>query len=305
MDLRSNMKRAFAYMALPLCLYVSACGGGDDGGGGSSGPAIKLTYSGAPLVSEQRARAMAAGANVSSNLSSQSSSADGAATIAALQDAFKARGADVGVYPGIVNGTTLHQLVMSENNGIGPAIDEVYNSKTNISEWVLVNFQFDDMTGYIDSNEKSEMVDRFKNELLIYVEREYMKGRVVFAALPIMSCAPDKVVSSVDAAGRAVLTTYPTASKALYRAIEVAANNNVFPVDTVGGTSQPDVAHMGADCSTPDKVAQDAQIASIVDPLVERYKVALDTINKCKYNREAIPEEGRSAQCWGIEPVKK
>ncbi|CAJ5326903.1 putative gp27 [Burkholderia pseudomallei] len=248
---------------------------------------------------------MAAGTNVSSNLSSQSSSADGAATIAALQDAFKAGGADVGVYPGIVNGTTLHQLVMSENNGIGPAIDEVYNSKTNISEWVLVNFQFDDMTGYIDSNEKSEMVDRFKNELLIYVEREYMKGRVVFAALPIMPCAPDKVVSSVDAAGRAVLTTYPTASKALYRAIEVAANNNVFPVDTVGGTSQPDVAHMGADCSTPDKVAQDAQIASIVDPLVERYKVALDTINKCKYNREAIPEEGRSAQCWGIEPVKK
>lgn len=50
---------------------------------------------------------------------------------------------------------------------------------------------------------------------------------------------------------------------------------------------------------------RDAHIASIVDPLVERYKVALDTINKCKYNPESIPEDGRSAQCWGIEPVKE
>lgn len=47
---------------------------------------------------------------------------------------------------------------------------------------------------------------------------------------------------------------------------------------------------------------RDAHIAST---LVERYKVALDTINKCKYNPEAIPEDGRSAQCWGIEHVKK
>lgn len=43
----------------------------------------------------------------------------------------------------------------------------------------------------------------------------------------------------------------------------------------------------------------------MVGNVAERYKIELDTINKCKYNREAIPKEGRSAQYWGIEPMKK
>ena len=73
----------------------------------------------------------------------------------------------------------------------------------------------------------------------------------------------------------------------------------------IGGILKTDPAHMGVDCETPDQMANDAHLASIVDPLVERYRTALDTINKCKYNPEAIPENGRSAQCWGIEPVKK
>ncbi|MBN3832573.1 hypothetical protein [Burkholderia sp. Ac-20344] len=49
---------------------------------------------------------------------------------------------------------------------------------------------------------------------------------------------------------------------------------------------------------------KDAYLARIVDPLVDRYMAALDTINNRKYSPEAIPENGRSAQCWGIELVK-
>ena len=195
---------------------------------------------------------------------------------------------------------------MAEGNGVPPTVAEIVNSKTNISEWVLVNFEFDDMSGYIDSDEKREKVRQFESDLTTYVKREYLKGRVVFAALPIVSCAADREGSLSDGNGNTVPASSPSASKALYNAISTAARgDNVFQFATVGGTLYVDPSHMGADCSTPDQTVKDAHLAGIADPLVERYKVALDTINKCKYNPEAIPEDGRSAQCWGIEPVKK
>lgn len=111
------------------------------------------------------------------------------ATIDALQAAFKARGADIGVYPGVVDGAALHQLVMAENGGVGPTHDEVFNANVNVSEWVLMNFEFDDMTGYIDTPEKQAAVDQFKQDLAVYGAREYMKGRVVHAVLPIVSAS--------------------------------------------------------------------------------------------------------------------
>ncbi|KKL33973.1 hypothetical protein WR30_25915 [Burkholderia contaminans FFH2055] len=234
------------------------------------------------------------------------SSGDVQPTITALQNAFKARGADIGVYPGVIDGTTLHQLVMAEGNGAPPTVNEIVNSKTNISEWVLVNFEFDDMSGFIDTDDKREKALQFERDLNTYVKREYLKGRVVFAALPIVSCAADKEGSSTDGNGNTVSAPVPSASKALYNAISTASRgDNVFQFATVGGTLNADPSHMGADCSTPDQAVKDAHLASIADPLVERYRVALDTINKCKYNPEAIPEDGRSAQCWGIDPVKK
>lgn len=298
------MKKIVAALAFPLCISLSACGGGDDGGSSSSSPAIRLTYSGTPLVTTQRARAMAATTDASSSASGAGSPmADGEATIAALRDAFKARGADVGVYPGIINGTTLHKLVMAENNGVGPTLDELAKSKTNISEWELVYFELDDMSGFVDSAEKRAEIEQFKHDLQVYGGREYLKGRVIFAARPLVSCAANKEVRSVNGNGYVVVDTYSPTSQVLYDVITGVGGNGY--VDPIGGIRNSDPTHMGGDCSTPDQSMRDAHLASIVDPLVERYKVALDTINKCKYNPEAIPEDGRSAQCWGIEPVKK
>lgn len=286
-------------------LALSACGGGDDSSTpAASGPSIRLAYSGAPLVVTQRARAMAAATDVSSAASAPGTSAgDVQPTIAALQDAFNARGADIAVYPGIVNGSKLHDIVMSENGGVGPTLAEVANSKTNISEWALIYFEFDDMSGYVDSEQRRADVDQFKRDLQVYGAREYLKGRVIFAARPIVSCAGTKEVRTVDEHGYVVVNTYWPASQALYEAIDGAGIDGV--VSPIGGIFKPDVSHMGADCSTPDQAVRDTHLASIVDPLVDRYKVALDTINKCKYNPAAIPEGDRSAQCWGIEPVKK
>lgn len=286
-------------------LALSACGGGDDSSTpASTGPAIRLAYSGVPLVATQRARAMAAVADGASGASSPGASAgDVQPTIAALRDAFKARGADIAVYPGIVNGSKLHDIVMNENGGVGPTTAEILNSKTNISEWALVYFELDDMSGYIDSAQRSVEVSQFKRDLQVYGAREYLKGRVIFAARPIVSCAGSKEVRTVNDGGMVVVNTYKPTSQVLYEVIEGAGNEGL--VSPIGGIYRPDVSHMGTDCSTPDQTVRDAHLASIADPLVDRYKVALDTINKCKYNPSAIPEADRSAQCWGIEPVKK
>ncbi|WP_009928131.1 hypothetical protein [Burkholderia pseudomallei] len=287
-------------IAVVVAATLVACGGGNDGPTASS-PAIKLTYSGVPIVAARSARVMAAAASTTGGGAVSSTQA----TIDALQNAFKARGADIGVYPGVVDGTALHQLVMAENGGVGPTHDEVFNANINVSEWVLMNFEFDDMTGYIDTPEKQAAVDQFKQDLAVYGAREYMKGRVVHAVLPIVSCQPERVERFTDAAGFAHERRYPTASRALYGAINSASRSGAVSFLTVGGVYQSNPGHMGDDCSTPDQSAQDEQISRIVDPLMINYHTALDTIDKCKHNPEAIPEYERAGQCWGIEPEKK
>ena len=281
---------------------LSACGGGDDVAPANTGPSIRLTYSGDPIITARVARAMAA-ADASSPVVSSANNAQ--ATIDALQAAFKARGADVGVYPGVIDGRALHQLVQAENGGVGPSRDDVLKANVNISEWVLMHFQLDDMTGYVDTPEKRAAVSQFQSDLQIYAAREYLKGRVVHAVLPIVSCQPAKVERYTDDTGVARERSYRTASSELYSAVYAASLNDIVGFRTVGGQWESDPAHMGADCSTPDQAAQDAQINSIVDPLTINYKAALETIDQCKHNPEAIPEYIRAAQCWGIEPVKK
>jgi len=284
------MKKILASFAVPVCFALTACGGGDDGGPASSGPAIKLTYSGAPLVTSQRARTMAAVTDLSSAASAPGvSTSDVQPTIAALQNAFKARGADIGVYPGVINGSTLHDIVMSENNGVGPTDGEIAAANVNISTWTLVNFQFDDMRGYIDSAEKQAMVGQFLRDIKIYSDREYMKGNVVFVPLSLGTCLPNRADAS-------------TAAQAFN---DVARTVGAFNYESMAVPPAVDPTHMGADCQSPDDTAQQAYFDHVVDFLVSHYEVALDTINKCKYNPEAIPENGRSAQCWGIDPVKK
>lgn len=213
---------------------------------------------------------------------------DAQGTIAQLQEAFKARGADIGVYPGIINGTALHDIVMSENNGAAPTAAEIEAANVNISTWTLVNFQYDDMTGYIDTPEKRAMAEQFYKDIRVYAAREYIKGNVVYFARPILSCLPDKF----DASGNKLLTS------------TLSLWSSLADLHGIGGI-RPTPDQMGSDCQTPDATAQAAYVDSIVDPLVADYKVALDTIDKCKHNPEAIPENERAAQCWGIEPDKK
>ncbi|WP_373557197.1 hypothetical protein [Burkholderia sp. RF7-non_BP4] len=285
------MKRLTAVAVLSA--FLAACGGGDDNGASTpanSGPAIKLTYTGAPLVAATtKARVMAA----VDTPASAPVAADSQDTIARLQDAFKARGADIGVYPGIINGSKLHDIVMSVNNGEAPTAAEMAAANVNISTWTLVNFQYDDMTGYVDTPEKKAAAAQFYKDIRVFAAREYIKGNVVYFARPILSCLPDKL----DAQGDAIQTS----TVSLWSALGSGGDN----VGHAIGGIRPTPDQMGSDCQTPDTTAQASYIDSVVDPLVTDYKNALDTINKCKHSPESIPENERAGQCWGITPDKK
>ncbi len=219
--------------------------------------------------------------------------ADSQDTINRLQDAFKARGADIGVYPGIVNGSKLHDIVMSVNNGDAPSAAEMAAANVNISTWTLVNFQYDDMTGYVDTPEKKAAAAQFYKDIRVYAAREYTKGNVVYFARPILPCLPDKL----DAQGDVIQTS----AASLWSALGSGGDN----VGHAIGGIRPTPDQMGGDCQTPDTTAQASYVDSIVDPLVTDYKNALDTINKCKHNPETIPENERAGQCWGIVPDRK
>lgn len=214
-------------------------------------------------------------------------------TINRLQDAFKARGADIGVYPGIINGSKLHDIVMSVNNGEAPTSADLAAANVNISTWTLVNFQYDDMTGYVDTPEKQAAATQFYKDIRVFAAREYIKGNVVYFARPILSCLPDKL----DAQGNVIQTS----AVSLWTALGSGGDN----VGHAIGGIRPTPDQMGSDCQTPDATAQASYVDSIVDPLVTDYQNALDTINKCKHNPEAIPENERAGQCWGIAPEKK
>ncbi|MEX3614795.1 MAG: hypothetical protein VB141_13825, partial [Burkholderia gladioli] len=204
----------------------------------------------------------AADAAASSPVASDSSD-----TITRLQAAFKARGADIGVYPGIVNGTKLHDIVMSVNNEVPPTPAEIDAANVNISTWTLVNFQYDDMTGYIDTPEKQAAADQLYRDIRVYARQEYIKGNVVYFAGPLYSCVPKP--KRIGADGWETINAYASLEQALG-----AGGDNFGHV--IGGRA-PAKEHMGADCQTPDAAAQAEYIESIVDPLVTNYKIALDT----------------------------
>ncbi|AOJ07575.1 hypothetical protein [Burkholderia mayonis] len=280
------MKKIPILSGLALCLVVAACGGGDDAPA-SAGPAIRLAYSGAPLVAAQRASVRAAApTGASGGAGHDAVVADNQATIDSLQAAFKVRGADIAVYPGTIDGTTLHELVMSENSGVAPTDAELRDIPWGIpTEWVLVNFKFADMVTRNDDPVQRAAIDQFERDLDTYAKREYLKGRVVYAAQPLGPC------DHKDDTTNPIVTLSAILSQNRY-------------VNAIGGMAvTPE--QMDSTCLVPNDAVRSAYVAKIADRLFGEYTTALDTIDKCKHNPEAIPEYERAGQCWGITPEKK
>lgn len=71
----------------------------------------------------------------------------------------------------------------------------------------------------------------------------YLNGRVIFAARPVVSCAADKEVQSVNEGGYVVVNRYQPTSQALYGVINGVGTNGY--VEPIGGIRKSDSTHMG------------------------------------------------------------
>ncbi|KVP60819.1 hypothetical protein WJ91_06420 [Burkholderia ubonensis] len=262
------MKKILAALTFPLCISLSACGGDD--GGTPTAPskfAVKLTFSGVPLVTQQKTSRMA-----QMDGASQAPS-DGQATVDALQKKFTAAGTGITVYPGVVDGTTLHQIVMSVNNGIGPTEDEMRKAQVPavMSEWVVVNFQLDDMrTGRNDPAQVAAL-EQFRKDLLVFQNRLYLEGKSLYKVIPIRTCE---------------LPAGETAADGLIDTLNSVPGNGFL----MGLWDAPSKEHMGVDCRTPDQATLDAHLDAVVTPIVASYKAVNEYVNDCRAHPENHPE---------------
>jgi hypothetical protein len=197
---------------------------------------------------------------ISAAVAADSPASDAAATtVTSLQDALAAQGVPASVTAQVMDGTTLHAIVMGENNGLPPTPDQFGKDP---SEWLIVNFQFDDMkTPMTDANQQTA-ASQFVNDLSVFVNRAHVSGKQVFVVAPIPTCD-------------ATPEQYKTAN-GLSNAISLAGNSALL--FTVGGVSNtvatPD--HMGADCMTPDTYLLNLRTQTVAADIASRYK-ALNT----------------------------
>lgn len=270
------MKKILAALAFPLCVSLSACGG-DDGGGPATPSkfAVKLTYSGRPLVEQQQSSRMAA-INPASGAVETPAKSDGQATVDELQKRLAAAGAGITVYPRVIDGTTLHQIVMSVNDGVGPTEDELIQYGRNrtkfvADEWVILNFQLDDMQTSRNDPAQIAAMAQFRKDLIVFQNRLSLENKSLYKILPIRTCE---------------LPAGQTAADGLIDTLNsVPGNGYLF-----GLWDAPDKSHMGADCRTPDKETRDAHVNAIVTRLVDSYNAVNQYVNDCRADPKSHPE---------------
>lgn len=232
-------------------LTLAACGGGsgDSSTALTAKPALTLSFYGLPLQGTQ-ATAHAAVIRAASDTTGS------ATTVQSLEDALKAQGVTANVTAQVMDGTTLHGIVMGENNGLPPTPDQFGKDP---SEWLIVNFQLNDMvTPWTDPNQQAA-VSQFASDLAVFVNRAHVSGKQVFVVAPIEPCA--NVPTSDIVYG-------------LESAIVQAGNSALMY--TVGGLSntQSTSEHMGADCRTPDTYLLNMRTQAVAADIASRYKGA-------------------------------
>lgn len=246
------------------CVAIAACGGGGGGSsndGGSAATAKTLTVSmyGNPLQSGTSAKvARAQFSLISSAMAADvpSTASDAQATVQTLQDALTSRGVPAQVSVGVMDGTTLHQIVMGENNGLPPTPDQF---KTEPSEWIVVNFQLDDMVTKADDPAQLAAEAQFAQDLNIFTQRANVAGKRVFVVSAIPTCDVPNQNSAADGLNHAISS----------------ANSTATPVGGIDYVEQVTAGHMGADCRTPDAYVQNLRTQKIADSLASMYKAYL------------------------------
>jgi hypothetical protein len=193
---------------------------------------------------------------------------DAQATVQTLQDALAARGVTANITAQVMDGTTLHQIVMGENNGLPPTPDQF---KLDPSEWMVVNFQLDDMVTPATDPAQQAAIQQFIQDLTVFAQRAAVSGKAVFAVNPIPTC--DTQYSA--ARGLSSAMTQASTNGAPLRFIGEYGVAFLFGGSQVQAiASSPGIEHFGADCRTPDAYIQNIQIQSIADTIAEGYKEA-------------------------------
>lgn len=252
--------------ALAACaLSVAACGGGSSG----SAPApaaktFKISMYGNPLVSS---KAAAHAQSVAAAASDATAPVAAQTTVQSLQDALAARGVTATVTAQMMDGTTLHQIVMGENNGLPPTPDQF---KSDPSEWILVNFQLDDMASRTDVPAQAAAIQQFIQDLTVFTQRAAVSGKGVYAVRPIQTCDQPAGFSASSGLDYALTQALLKSGLTIVGAIPF-----VVPFDAFGNPIiTADMAHLGADCRTPDDYLRNLQVQAIADRIADLYKAS-------------------------------
>lgn len=252
--------------AILVSISLAACGGGSDGS--PSAPAaksLKLSLYGQPLVAGSGAVAHAQLAARDSAASASVAPSDAGSSVQSLQAALVARGVPAAVTAQVMDGTTLHQIVMGENNGLPPTPDQF---KTDPSEWIVVNFQLDDMVSTVDVPTQAAAIQQFIQDLSIFVQRAAVSGKQVFAVQPIQTCDAKPGASASYGLQYALTQASLKSNLSIIGAIPLT-----IAYDGFGNVIQaPDLVHLGADCRTPDAYLLDMRVQAIADNIASRYQ---------------------------------
>lgn len=261
------MNMRFASVAL-AALCLAACGGGGSDNVTPAAKTLKISMYGKPLVSSTPATAHAQTVAVATAASDATTSPSAVQdTVQSLQAALAARGVTATVTPQLMDGTTLHQIVMGENNGLPPTPDQF---KSDPSEWIIVNFQLDDMVSRVDAPSQAAAIQQFIQDIAVFVQRAAVSGKGVYAVQPIQTCDAPAGFSAASGLEYALTQAASKSSLNKIGAIPFGVSYDAYanPVIT------PDMAHLGADCRTPDVYLRNIQINSIADRIADLYKPA-------------------------------
>lgn len=261
------IKTILGSIAVSVC--VVACGGGSGDNIQPASKALTISMYGKPLVSGATgatAHAQLTAISKADAATPASAASDVQTTVQTLKDALAARGVTADITPQVMDGTTLHQIVIGQNNGLPPTPDQF---KLDPSEWMVVNFQLDDMATSWDDPTQRAAANQFASDLLVFSQRAAVSGKAVFVVVPIRTC--DMKDSAVDALSYAINQAFINGGPLRF----IGETGVSFSFDSLGKlVPGPNTEHMGADCRTPDAYLQNLQMQSIADTIAAGYKEA-------------------------------
>jgi hypothetical protein len=189
-------------------------------------------------------------------------------TVQSLTDALAARGVTADITAQVMDGTTLHEIVTTEHNGVAPTADQF---KTDPSSWLVVNFQLDDMVTPASDPAQQAAMSQFAQDLLVFSQWAAVAGKAVFAVVPIPTC--DTQYSA--ASGLSAAMNQALINGAPLRFIGQTGVTFVFgDGPPKAAATSPGLEHFGADCRTPDAYVQNLQVQSVADAIAAGYKEA-------------------------------